>query len=233
MTTIEAKVAHGKALGHLALHYAPGDGPKARRLLELLGCQLVDNGPSPGTDGFCTVLVNGEDASYADNLMFLSCMSDEQAALEATIRGALGIGGADEPAEVATFRQAMVAKPESTSHIGLRFAALADLEAVLAGLEAAAAPGGELEGRIALAKYRPLPSGESAEDDAQVAEMVAASPAFTGDEPTSFAKHWIQCFVTTDLCGFGLLAFGSIFEVDFVFDPFFREPPWFGPRPQA
>ena len=46
----------------------------------------------------------------------------------------------------------------------------------------------------------------------------------------SFAPYWIQCFVTTDLCGFGILAFGSIFELDFVFEPFFSEPPTFGRR---
>ena len=42
----------------------------------------------------------------------------------------------------------MLVKPESTSHIGIRFDTLDALEEVLAGIEAAAAPGGELEGRI-------------------------------------------------------------------------------------
>ena len=39
----------------MALHYLPGDEAAARRLLEHLGCTLVDNGPKPGEDGFCTV----------------------------------------------------------------------------------------------------------------------------------------------------------------------------------
>ena len=46
-------------IGHLALHYRPGDEGQARRLFDLLGCTLVQNGPSPGTDGFSTVVIDG------------------------------------------------------------------------------------------------------------------------------------------------------------------------------
>jgi hypothetical protein len=190
-------------LGHLALHYMPGDEHKARRLLELLGCTLVDNGPVPGADGFCTVLVNGTDANYADNIMFLSSVTAEES---------------------------MTVNPESTSHIGLRFQNLEGLEQTLAGLETATAPGGELEGRVQLVKYSPRP-GDDAAASATAAQRVAASPAFSGRETPSFAPYWIQCFVTTDLCGFGILTFGSIFELDYVFEPFFKEPPTFGRRP--
>src|SRR6478672_671098 len=83
-------------IGHLALHYMPGDEHKARRLLELLGCTLVDNGPAPGSDGFCTVLVSGDDANYADNIMFLSGVTPEQAAVEDAIRSGLRAGEPDE-----------------------------------------------------------------------------------------------------------------------------------------
>src|SRR5687767_10081042 len=61
-----------RTIGHLALHYGPGDQQGARRLLELCGCTLMDNGPSPGKDGFCSVLLDGTTASHAENLMFLS-----------------------------------------------------------------------------------------------------------------------------------------------------------------
>src|SRR2546423_10125928 len=82
-------VGHDAVLGHLALKYMPGDERQSRRLLELLGCTLVDNGPSPGSDGFCTVLVNNADANYADNIMFLSVMTPEQAEVEDAIRAGL------------------------------------------------------------------------------------------------------------------------------------------------
>jgi len=220
-------------LGHLALHYKAGDEHQARRLLELMGCTLVDNGPAPGADGFCTVLVNQASANYADNIMFLSKVTPEQEAIEDAIDAALRAGEPDEEPAVGKFRESVLAKPESTSHIGIRFDSLENLETVLAGLEAATAPGGELHGRVELVKYRPHPGGDDAADQ-PVAERIASSPAFTGDESLSFAKHWIQCFVTTDLCGFGILAFGSTFELDYVFEPFYRQPPSFGrPRPAA
>src|SRR5690242_12054960 len=79
-------------LGHLALHYRPGDEQPARRLLELLGCTLVDNGPAPGSDGFCTVLVDKGTGNYADNLMFLSALPPAQVAVEDAVRASVGAG---------------------------------------------------------------------------------------------------------------------------------------------
>jgi hypothetical protein len=217
-------------LGHLALHYGEGDELPARRLLELLGCTLVDNGPAPGSDGFCTVLVDPATADYADNLMFLSGLTAEQEAVEATIRSALRLGEPDADPAAGKFVEASTVKPESSSHIGFRYRSLPALEKVLADLEAAALPGGELAGRIQVTKYRARPGGDE-QADASVAAQIDASAAFTGDEPPSFAPHWIQCFVRTDLCGFGILAFGSTFELDYVFAPFMDQPPSFGRRP--
>ena len=214
-------------LGHLALHYRAGDEKPARQLLELMGCTLVDNGPAPGADGFCTVLVNGPTANYADNIMFLSALTPEQTALEDAIVAALHTGGPGEHPTVGTFRESLTVKPESTSHIGLRFSSLERLEEVLADIEAATSPGGPLEGRVQLVKYRPRP-GRDAVPDSSITDRMVSSPVFSGNEQPSFAPHWIQCFVTTDLCGFGVLAFGSTFELDYVFDPFFDAPPSFG-----
>jgi len=207
-------------LGHLALHYRPGDEQPARRLLELMGCTLVDNGPAPGADGFCTVLVDKGTGNYADNLMFLSALPPAQIAVEDAIRAHLG-GGA-----LATdLRGLSAAAPESLSHTGLRYQSFEELERVLQALEAAAAPGGELAGRVEVVKHRARPG---LDDD--VDARMAASPVFTGDEKPAFADHWVQCFVNTDLCGFGILAFGSTFELDYVFERFMDQPPSFGTR---
>jgi hypothetical protein len=216
-------------LGHLALHFMPGDERQARRFLELMGCTLVDNGPSPGKDGFCSVLINGRDANYADNIMFLSPVLPAQAAVENAIRETSHIGEPAESQAAGKYREMMTTNPEAASHIGLRFQNLEELEQVLGDLEKAAAPGGELEGRIHLVKY-PARPGDDGAASAAMAERIAASPAFSGREAESFAPYWIQCFVTTDLCGFGILAFGNTFELDYVFDPFFKEPPTFGRR---
>src|SRR3954452_19611167 len=106
MTTVD--VTHQSVLGHLALHYRHGEEAQARTLLELLGCTLVDNGPAPGADGFCTVLVNSGDANYADNIMFLSSVTPEQAAVEEAIRTALRIAEPDEDPATGKLRESMV-----------------------------------------------------------------------------------------------------------------------------
>lgn len=212
-----------KVLGHLALHYGPGDEPPARLLLELLGCTLVDNGPKPGSDGFCTVLIDGDTANYAENIMFLSRATDEQLQLEDAIRAGLSAGSIDEAPALRDYRRSTVGAPESISHIGIRYASFEALEKVLCDIEAAAAPGGALDGRVEVVKYKARPGLDAAVD-----ARIAASPVFTGDERPAFADYWVQCFVHTDLCGFGILAFGHTFELDFVFEPFFARPPSFG-----
>ena len=61
-------------------------------------------------------------------------------------------------------------------------------------------------------------------DDA-IDARIAASPLFDGTQPPSFAKDWVQCFLKTDLFGYGILAFGQTIELDYVFDRFFAGPP--------
>jgi hypothetical protein len=212
-------------LGHLALHYRPGDEAPARQLLELLGCTLVDNGPAPGSDGFCTVLLDKGTANYADNLMFLSPLPPAQVAVEDAIRAALAVGQTDEADLVARLRGLTATAPEALSHIGMRYRSFDDLERVLVALDAAAAPGGALEGRVEVVKHRARPGLDAAVD-----ARMAASAVFAGTEKPAFADHWVQCFVNTDLCGFGVLAFGSTFELDYVFDQFMDHEPSFGTR---
>ena len=218
--------ARQRVFGHLALHYMPGDERPARRLLELLGCTLVDNGPDPGNDGFATVHINSADTNHAENIFFLSGVTPEQLAIEQAITTALQL---DANAGILDAYRAKTTKaPESISHIGIRYADFAELESVLAAVERAASPGGELAGRAALVKYAAR-MGLDADVDARM----SASPAFSGDERPAFADHWVQCFVTTDLLGFGILALGHTFELDFVFDPFFTSPPPTFGRPRG
>jgi hypothetical protein len=213
-----------RVIGHLALHYGPGDEWGARRLLELCGCTLIDNGPSPGKDGFCTVLLDDTTANHAQNLMFLSPVGQVQIELEQAIAKGLRIGTADEDPAASTFKQFKYDKPESSAHIGFRYASFEALEDTVMALEKAGKPGGELAGRLEITKFKAPPGL-----DPEVDRRIAASPIFTGEEERSFAKWWVQIFVRTDLFAHGLLQFGQTIELDYVFEPFFSHlPPKFG-----
>lgn len=215
-------MTNARTLGHLALYYRPGDEAPSRRLLVDLGCTLVDNGPRPGADGFCTVLVDDETANHADNILFLAPISPKQEELERAIRAQFGDDAA--PGDPATaFTDMKRTSPETASHFAIRYRELEELERVLGAVEADADDGGPLHGRVELTKYRARPDLDPAVDD-----RMAASSAFSGDEPPAFANYWIQCFVKTDLFGYGILAFGQTIELDYVFEPFFAEPPKFG-----
>ena len=213
-----------RTIGHLALHYGPGDQQGARRLLELCGCTLVDNGPSPGNDGFCTVLVDDTTASHAENLMFLSPVGQAQLELEQAIAKGLRIGTDDEDPAAKIFKQSKRDQPESSAHIGFRFGSFEALEDTVIALEKAAKPGGELAGRLEITKFKAPPGL-----DPEVDRRIASSPIFTDDALPSFAKWWVQIFVRTDLFAHGLLSFGQTIELDYVFEPFFANlPPTFG-----
>lgn len=215
-------------MGHMALHYREGDYELARLLLEDIGGTLVDNGPAPGRDGFCTVLLDDSQPTFADNQFFLSKLDASQQALEDAIAEALGIGTEAQHPAVTAFLARRHEKAEAIAHFGIRYGTLEALETVLTNLERDSQPGGPLEGRVQIDKRVPAP-GFSAVVDARI----AASPVFRGDEPSGPAKHWVQCRFVTDIIGFGLVSLGAEFELDFVFDEFFEAPASFAPARSA
>lgn len=209
-------------IGHLALHYRPGDEDPARQLLTLLGCQLVQNGPAPGTDGFSTVVVDGEDWNYIDNVMYLSRISDAQLALETAITENLGDGTDHEDPRLSAYRELRAEWPESLAHVGIRYSSLDALETAVKAVEVAAAPDGELSGRVSITKFRARTGLDPAID-----ERMKESSIFTDDDRPAFVDYGVQCFVKTDLFAAGLLALGQTVELDYYFEPAFDTLPSF------
>ena len=124
-----------RVLGHLALYYRPGEEAAARTLLTDLGCELVDNGPRPGEDGFASALVDGATANHHDNVVYLARMGEAQWELEQQVAEMLaGPAGAD-------FHDRMAEWPESAPHVGLKYESLDDLEAAVLAVEGHAARG--------------------------------------------------------------------------------------------
>ncbi len=205
-------------LGHIAIHYRPGDFDRARVLFESLGAHLEDNGPN----GFCTIVFDRGDWNYVDNVMYLSQAGPVKLGLEAAITESLRLGEADEDPRATAFRELRSASPESLDHIGIRYSSFEELERAVLALEAATGPGGALEDRAVVTKYRARPG--------QADDVMAASPVFRDhdDQGPSFADHGVQIFVKTDLCTTGLFALGQTIELDYFWEPAFETMPDFG-----
>jgi hypothetical protein len=207
-------------LGHLALHYRPGDFGLARLLFETLGAHLEDNGP----DGFCTVVFDHHQWNYVDNVIYLAQAGPVKLGLEEAITESLHLGTDDEDPRATAFRETRGSSPESLDHVGIRYASFEELERAVLALTEATAPGGALEGRAVVTKYR----ARAGQDDGIDAQM-AASPIFrdNDEDGTSFADYGVQVFVKTDLCTTGLFALGQTIELDYFFEPAFATMPDF------
>jgi hypothetical protein len=208
-------------LGHLALHYRPGDFDAARALFECLGAHLEENGP----DGFCTIVFDRDGWNYVDNVMYLSQAGPVKLGLEAAITESLRLGEADEDPRAGAFRDLRVSSPESLDHVGIRYRSWEALERAVLALEGATAPGGALEGRAVVTKYRARPG-----QDAHVDAVMETSPIFRDhdEDGTAFADYAVQVFVKTDLCTTGLFALGQTIELDYFWAPAFETAPDFG-----
>ena len=206
-------------IGHVAMYYLPGDEVQTRRLFELLGCTLVDNGPDPGNDGFTSVVVSGPDWNHVDDILYLAPASAQQQALEAAIGEALRAGSDDEHPALRDFRAVREEWPEIYTHFGIRFRSLDDVERAVAAIEIAGAPGGELEGRASVSRFRARAGRGEAID-----QRMEESTVFDADDRPAFGDYAVQCFVKTDLVAAGIPALGQTIELDYYFDPAFDAP---------
>lgn len=204
-----------RVLGHLALYYRPGEQDGARTLLSDLGCELLDNGPRPGDDGFCSALVDDATANHHDNVVYLAEMGAAQWELEQRVADVLA------SAAGAAFHERMLEWPESAPHVGLKYASLDDLERAVLAVEDHAAAGGPLDGKVTVTRFRARPGLDPATD-----ARMAASPVFTDGDRPAFGDHIVQVFVRTTL--FGALTSATTIELDYAFEPFYGRVPTFG-----
>jgi hypothetical protein len=204
-----------RSIGHMALYYRPGLEPAARTLMTDIGCGLVDNGPAPGRDGFCSALLDEPTATHSDNLVYLSPMSDEQCRIEKALAESL------EQLGLAESWRGISKWPEVRPHFGIRYHTMEALEESLTAVERHARPGGPLHDHVEVLRFRARPG---LDEDTDV--RMAASPAFNGDERPAFADYLVQCFVRTDL--FGNLTSAGLIELDYAFPRFFERAPAFG-----
>lgn len=140
--------AASRRITHLELLHRPGERARAQRLLELLGCRVLDRGGH-----FFSAFVEPGVTDYLSNILYVSEVTREQWAFERQLDAA----ATDGP--LAQARSAwsahMRAHPQYTYHFGLRLPSEEALDAALARVEAAGREG-ELAGRVeVVAVFRP------------------------------------------------------------------------------
>lgn len=138
-----------RRITHVELLHRPGERTQARRLLELLGCRVLDRGGH-----FFSAFVEPGVTDYRSNVLYASEVTPQQWAFEQR----LDAEAADGP--LARARSAwsahMRAHPQYTYHFGLRLPSEEALDAALARIEAAGREDGELAGRVeVVAVFRP------------------------------------------------------------------------------
>jgi hypothetical protein len=209
-----APVQKQTALGHLALHYRPGEAQLAARFFELIGARVKSFGPFPNGDYFYLIALNSAAPDEAEDIVFLSAMTPQQYELEQEMSAHLGLGTPHPHPKLQAFFAEKARQPEFFLHFGFHFAQLEELEAAVQRLEAAMrsdpAFGARFQG-FQMLKAR----GEA--DDADIPARMAASPVFSKTASYAFGRNITQVHIRTDLFAAGLSFLGAVVELDYTF----------------
>lgn len=206
------KLAKSVSMGHVALHYgAPENGPKAAKLLSLLGFVETQSFPIPQGGLFYRFVVDPKHQARGDGILFLSSTPPAQANLYAAIKSALKVGTPDEHPAVKEMRAACDADPEYTFHVGVLMESLEDLENVITNLQRLEKIDPDLKGRLTFTFNRAI-AGDPAVD-----ARLDASPVYGDVKRYAYGRGGVQAFVETDLLASGPLGQSLVIELDYVF----------------
>ena len=197
MVTVASDRDATRRLNHVEMVYRPGERELARRVFELLGLRVSDDG---GTWMFARI--DPAIGDVANNACYASEMTPEQWALEQALAAVIAAGG-DEPRGMGSAALGYLARlrgePQRSFHFGIRLFDREDFDATLDRIRAA-------------------------ENDSDLAGRVALIDVYHPDEPGALAKGMIQAFVRTDVVAAGLLAFGQHVELQWhLLEPELRE----------
>jgi hypothetical protein len=209
-----AQIQKATALGHLALHYRPGEAQLAARFFELIGARVKSFGPFPNGDYFYLIALNSAAPDEAEDIVFLSAMTPQQYELEQELRAHLGVGTQQPHPKLQAFLAEKERQPEFFLHFGFHFARLEDLEAAVQRLEAAMRSDPAFAARFQ--GFQILKARAEA-NDADIPARMAASPVFSKTEGYAFGRNIVQVHVRTDLFAAGLSFLGAVVELDYTF----------------
>lgn len=208
------QVQKANSLGHLAVHYRPGEGPLAARFFELIGARVKSFGPFPTGDYFYLIALNSAAPDQAEDIVFLSAMTPQQHELEEELKAHLGVGTAHPHPKLQAFLTEKAREPEFFLHFGFHFSSLEDLEAAVIRFNEAIARDANFGARFQgfqVLKAR----GET--DDADIPTRMSISPVFSKTERYAFGRNIAQVHIRTDLFAAGLSFLGAVVELDYTF----------------
>jgi len=201
-----------RSMGHVALHYLkPNEGPLASKLLKLLG--LVETQVLPFENGthFYRFVVNPDHQARGDGIIYLSAAPPAQRKLIEAVREALHVDKSDQHPAVTAMREAIIADPEYTFHVGILVDSLEELERVLLDLKQKAQTDPEFKGRLKITLNRPR------RGDAEVDARLDASPVYGDVDRYAYGRNGVQAFIETDILTSGPLGESLVLELDYVF----------------
>ncbi len=213
-TQLATKASTATSLGHLALHFRPGERELATRFFQLLGARIQEFPNKFSDEPLYLVAMDSAEPDRANNIIFLIGMKPAQQELEAVIGDALGAGTAEPHPALQKFLDQRAQWLESYLHFGLHFSELDELEAAVLRLREEMAANPAFGARIQ--DFQVLKARGEQEDPA-IDERMAASPVFSQAEKFAYGRHGVQVHIRTDLFAHGLALFGSVVELDYVF----------------
>jgi hypothetical protein len=203
-----------RSVGHLALHFRPGEAEPATRFFRLLGARVSEFPNQFSAEPLYIVALNSADPDRADNVIFLFALKPAQVDLERAIGEALRAGTPDEHPALRAFLDHRSRWPESYLHFGLRFAELGELEAAVLRIQAEMASDPAFAARV---KGIQVLKARGCDGDYAIAKRMAESPVFSQADAFAYGRHAVQVHIRTDLFATGLAMLGSVVELDYVF----------------
>ncbi|MFF9542511.1 hypothetical protein ACF1B4_02835 [Streptomyces albidoflavus] len=202
------------SLGHLALHFRPGERQLATRFFELLGATVREFPNQFSDEPLYLIAMDRDSPARADNIVFLFALKPSQLALEEVIADQLGMGTGQPHPALGEFLRQRSEWPESYLHFGLHYSRLEDLEEAVLALRAEMASRPAFGERI---QSLQILRARGEEGDRGLEERMAASPVFGESAQHAYGRHGAQVHIRTDLFATGLALFPSVVELDFVF----------------
>ncbi len=187
MVTMASDSEARRQLNHVEMMYRPGERALARRVFELLGMRVIDNGAE-----WLFANVDPAIGDVRNNACYASEMTPQQWALEQALTSLITADGTgpsgDVGPAVAEYLTRLRTEPQRAFHFGINILDRADFDATLDRIRAA-------------------------KTDADLAGRVELIGVYHPDDPGTLAPNMIQAFVRTDVVSAGLVAFGQHVEL--------------------